>query len=226
MNYKEKIILVISAHPDDETIGCGGTIAKHINQGDIVYVLSFTNGIGARVNNIDDENLSQERKQASDLAAKIIGFTWIGRGQFPDNMLDTVPLLELARYIEEVKKHISPDIIYTHSSADLNIDHRRVHEATLVAFRAQPNESWQEIRAYEIASSTEWGVRTFNPNLFVNIDKFMHKKVEALNCYWMEMRDIPHPRSISSIENINRVRGSQAGFNYSEAFEIIKSRSL
>lgn len=226
MIHNEKTILVVSAHPDDETIGCGGTIAKHISQGDRVYGLSFTNGISSRDNIKDYDTLSRDRERASDMAANILGFTWVRKGQYPDNMLDTIPLLDLAKYIEETKVNILPDIIYTHSSADLNIDHRRVHEATLIAFRAQPNETWQEIRAYEVASSTEWGIKAFNPNLFVNIDSFISKKVKALECYLMEMRDTPHPRSISSIENLNKVRGSQAGFNYSEAFEVIKSRSL
>lgn len=225
MKCNKKSILVISAHPDDETIGCGGTIAKHISQGDSVYALSFTDGVSSRGSHID-QVASKGRVKASEMAAQLLGFSWISRGEYPDNMLDTIPILDLAKNIEAVKKKYSPDIIYTHSYADLNVDHRKVHEATLIAFRPQPKETWQEIRAYEVASSTEWGMQTFTPNLFINIDDFIEIKKEALACYWMELRDIPHPRSISSIECINRVRGSQAGFNYSEAFEIIKSRGL
>ncbi len=225
MTYNKKSILVISAHPDDETIGCGGTIAKHISQGDSVYVMSFTDGVSSRGNRIDLA-ASKDRIKASEMAAKLLGFSWISRGEHPDNMLDTIPTLDLAKNIEAVKEKYSPDIIYTHSYADLNIDHRKVHEATLIAFRPQPKETWQEIRAYEVASSTEWGMQAFTPNLFINIDNFIDIKKEALACYWMELRDTPHPRSISSIESINRVRGSQAGFNYSEAFEIIKSRGF
>ena len=225
MKYNKKSILVISAHPDDETIGCGGTIAKHISQGDSVYVMSFTDGVSSRGGHIDYA-ASKDRVNASEMAAKLLGFSWISRGEYPDNMLDTIPILDLAKNIEAVKKKYSPDIIYTHSYADLNVDHRKVHEATLIAFRPQPKETWQEIRAYEVASSTEWGMQSFTPNLFINIDEFIEIKKEALACYWMELRDTPHPRSISSIECINRVRGSQAGFNYSEAFEIIKSRGF
>lgn len=224
--HNKKSILIISAHPDDETIGCGGTIAKHISEGDLVYALSFTDGVGSRGNVPDYESAAITRENASDAAADILGFYWVSKGNFPDNMLDTIPLLDLAKHIEKVKMEVNPDIIYTHSSADLNIDHRRVHEATLIAFRAQPSETWQEIRAYEVASSTEWGIRPFSPNLFVKIDDFIDKKKEALICYLAEMRDMPHPRSVASIESINRVRGSQAGFHYSEAFEVVKSRSL
>ncbi len=169
MKYNKKSILVISAHPDDETIGCGGTIAKHISQGDSVYALSFTDGVSSRGRHID-QAASKDRVKASEMAAKLLGFSWISRGEYPDNMLDTIPILDLAKNIEAVKIEYSPDIIYTHSYADLNIDHRKVHEATLIAFRPQPKETWQEIRAYEVASSTEWGMRAFTPNLFINID--------------------------------------------------------
>lgn len=132
-------------------------------------------------------------------------------GDFPDNELDIISLLTLTKFIEDIKKIIQPTIIYTHSAVDLNIDHRRVHEATLIAFRPQPGEIWKEIRTYEVASATEWGINHFKPNLFVDVTQVYSYKVDALLCYQQEMRDYPHARSLDAIENMNRYRGSQAG---------------
>lgn len=216
-------ILVIAAHPDDEVIGCAGTIGKHIKDGDVVYVMSFTDGVGSR-NNIVNHSEKEIRNEAAAQAAKKIGFTWVAIGDFPDNRLDQVALLDLVKFIEETKEKIKPKIIYTHSNADLNIDHQRVHQATLTAFRPQPDELWEEIRAYEVASSTEWGLIAFNPTLFVNITEYIEVKKAALLCYKNEMRLPPHARSVDGIESLSKLRGAQAGFQYAESFEIIRKR--
>ena len=216
-------ILVIAAHPDDEVIGCAGTIGKHIKDGDVVYVMSFTDGVGSR-NNITSDSEKEIRNEAAAQAAKKIGFTWISMGNFPDNRLDQVALLDLVKFIEATKEKIKPKIIYTHSNADLNIDHQRVHQATLTAFRPQPDELWEEIRTYEVASSTEWGIAAFNPTLFVNITEHIEMKKAALLCYKHEMREPPHARSIDGIESLSKLRGAQAGFEHAESFEIIRKR--
>lgn len=220
--HRKETILVIAAHPDDEAIGCAGTLKKHATCGDSVYAVSFTNGVSSR-NNTPDNSIN-ERLNSANNSAKKIGFQWVKLGDFPDNELDTISLLTLTKFIEDIKKIIQPTIIYTHSAVDLNIDHRRVHEATLIAFRPQPGEIWKEIRTYEVASSTEWGIDHFKPNLFVDVTQVYSHKKKALLCYQQEMRDYPHTRSLDAIENINRYRGSQAGFILAEAFEVIRSR--
>jgi LmbE family N-acetylglucosaminyl deacetylase len=218
-----QIVLVIIAHRDDETIGLRGVIARHIESGDFVYAMSMTDGVGARGLNISEARL---REQASLKAANALGFSWLNGGSFPDNAMDTLPLLEVVRVIETIKNKINPTIIYTHSSADLNIDHRIVGQATLTAFRPQPDECWQEIRLFEVSSATDYGHRSltgcFNPNLYINIENVWNKKLLALKIYKNEMRSSPHSRSYDGIENLAKYRGSQVGLNFAEAFEVIR----
>ena len=132
---KSRNILVVVAHTDDETLGLGGTIARHSSIGDSVYGIAMTDGVSAR-NNKTKQKI-KNRKKASISAGKIIGLKWIKGGNFTDNALDSVPLLKIIKVIENAKSKINPSIIYTHSASDLNIDHRKVCEATLTAFRPQ-----------------------------------------------------------------------------------------
>ena len=218
------VVLVIVAHSDDETLGLGGTIARHVEYGDTVFAISMTNGVGAR----GDDNIEEinKRESASAQAAAILGFTWLHAANFPDNAMDTVPLLSVVKVIENAKNVIKPNIVYTHSNADLNVDHRIVSEATLVAFRPQPNEIFREIRVFEVPSATDYGHRSitniFYPNLYVDIQNHWDKKKAALIAYESEMRDSPHSRSLIGLENLARLRGNQVGLNYAEAFEIIR----
>ncbi|KGG12094.1 MULTISPECIES: PIG-L deacetylase family protein [Prochlorococcus] len=217
-------VLIIVAHTDDETLGLGATIAKHVSNGDKVYALSMTNGIGAR------ENVKQEeidiRAKAAYEASNVLGFKWLKGGNFPDNAMDSVPVLNIIKFIEEAKKEIEPYLIYTHSSADLNIDHRVVNQATFTAFRPQDKEIWQEIRTFEVPSSTDYGhksiTNSFSPNLYINISEWWNKKLCALQIYSNEIRKSPHSRSIAGIENLAKYRGNQVGLSYAEAFEIIR----
>ena len=217
-------VLVIVAHADDETLGVGGAIARHVLNGDDVYAVSMTDGVGART--IHSLKEVETRAEAALKAATILGFKWIEGGNFPDNAMDTVPLLSVVKVIENIKQTVRPTLIYTHSSADLNIDHRIVSQATLTAFRPQPNETWTEIRAFEIPSATDYGHRSvtniFCPNLYIDVTCTWEKKAEALNQYSMEMRPPPHSRSYVGLENLAKYRGNQVGVDYAEAFELIK----
>jgi LmbE family N-acetylglucosaminyl deacetylase len=217
-------VLVVVAHTDDETLGLGGVISKHIENGDTVYGVSMTDGIGSR--GVANEQEIKVRVQASINAGKILGLTWMEGGSFPDNAMDSVSLLDVAKVIEKAKFLVKPTLVYTHSSADLNVDHRVVSQATLTAFRPQPNEIWQEIRTFEIASATDYGHKSitnlFYPNLYVDITGTWEKKLAALNEYKMEMRDAPHTRSFEGLENLAKYRGNQVGLKYAEAFEIIR----
>lgn len=218
------IILVVVAHTDDEALGCGGTIARHIKNGDKVFGVSMTDGVGAR--GVADNDEVKRRAQASINASKILGMEWLEGGAFPDNAMDTVALLDVVKVVEEAKAKINPTIVYTHSSADLNVDHRIVSQAVLTAFRPQPNEVWEEIRVFEIASATDYGHRSvtkeFSPNLYVDITETWKTKLAALKEYSMEMRQPPYARSLDGLENLARYRGNQVGLTYAEAFEIIR----
>lgn len=220
----KKTILIIVAHPDDETISMAGTIRNHINNGDKVFAISMTDGVSARNNSKDREII--DRKKFAIKASEIIGFKWLKFFSFDDNCLDKYNLLEIVKTIEKIKIQIDPNIVYTHSSADLNIDHLILHKAVLTAFRPLPNEKCEEIRLFEIASSTEYGTQTkignFTPNLFISIKEYWSYKKEALNAYKKELRKNPHPRSISQIKNLAKFRGSQVGEEMTEAFEVVR----
>lgn len=218
-----EIVLVVIAHSDDETIGAGGTLARHSINGDEVFVVSMTDGVSSRL--VNEEEVILRNKSALD-ASKKIGFTWLDCGSFPDNAMDTKPFIEIVRFIENIKKNLKPQIIYTHSAADLNIDHQIVNRAVLTAFRPHSDESLREIRAMEIPSSTDYGHETttsrFSPNLYVNIEEMWNTKLEGLRSYDTEIRESPDSRSYEGIENLAKLRGNQVGLFYAEAFEIIR----
>jgi LmbE family N-acetylglucosaminyl deacetylase len=218
-----KTILFIVAHTDDETLGAGGAIARHVERGDIVYGLSMTDGVSSRKGADSGIEL---RNAAAQRASRILGLQWLEAGDLPDNAMDSVPLISVVKMVEQAKALVNPKIIYTHSAADLNIDHRVVNHATLTAFRPQPAECWQEIRTFEVPSATDFGQRDstaiFCPNLYVDIEAFWSKKHAALKEYGAEMRPAPHARSFEGLQNLARYRGNQVGLALAEAFEVIR----
>ena len=228
MTIRKNRVLIIAAHPDDETIGCGGAIAKHRNNHDSVSCIYFTNGVGARFAKNFNEKEVFLREKSSIKAEKILGFKWLHNlcQNFPDNSLDNFSLLKIIKTIEKAKRLIKPNLIYTHSSADLNIDHRRICEAVMVAFRPQPGETWEEIRLFEVPSSTEYSnnlfKQNFKPNLFINIQQTWKKKSAALRAYQKEMKKYPHPRSLNGNKILAQYRGIQNGLKMAEAFEVVK----
>jgi len=218
-----KKILVIAAHPDDETLGCGGAISRHADTGDQVFALSLTDGVGARA---FPPQAAQQRQEAANQAAECLNFRWIARGHFPDNAMDSAPLLEVVQFIEAVKDDLAPDLIYTHHGADLNVDHRIAFRAVMTAFRPQPDEQIPEIRTFEVPSSTEWSHRSmgtpFAPNLFVGTSDQWEAKIAALKAYGTEMRAFPHARSYEAVDALSTYRGVQAGLPRAEAFQIVR----
>tara|TARA_A100001388_G_scaffold277120_1_gene266959 strand:- start:1455 stop:2144 length:690 start_codon:yes stop_codon:yes gene_type:complete len=221
---KNQNVLIIVAHTDDETLGMGGTICRHIDEGDNVFAVSMTDGISSRKEY--KKKAAIDRNIASKKASSELGFNWIKQESYPDNELDSISLIRVVRSIEEVKRKVNPKIIYTHSSADLNIDHRIVNQATLTAFRPKSNEEWIEIRAFEIPSSTDYGHKsitsTFYPNLYIDITKFFNMKIKALKNYEEEMLSTPNSRSFEGIQNLAKYRGNQVGLEYAESFEILR----
>ena len=219
-----EVVLVVVAHSDDESISMAGTIVKHIKKGDKVFVISMTDGVGAR----DDANLNKikQRKNASVTASKVLGFEWGDSYDFSDNVMDSYPLIEIVKAVEKAKYKYRPTLVYTHSGADLNVDHRVVANSVLTAFRPQPNELCKELRLFEVASATDYGksaiTGSFSPNLFIDISNEWPTKVKALKAYMEEMREYPHSRSIQGIKNLANLRGNQVGYDFAEAFEVIR----
>jgi len=222
MNFK-KNILVVAAHPDDEVLGCGGTIAIHVENGDNVNVIFFSDGVTSRNSNIGNLNIDK-RKHASIAACKILGVNNTHFLGFPDNRLDTIPLLDLVQDLECVISKIKPSVIYTHHAGDLNIDHKIVHQTVMTACRPQPNCTVREIYSFEVLSSTEWSSPSldsfFMPNKYVNISSVLDLKLLALDEYNEEMRDFPHSRSIKSVISLANFRGASMGMVAAEAFKI------
>ena len=223
-----KKVLISVAHSDDETIGCGGTIAKHVSKGDKVFCISMTDGVSSRFDQKIDLRAIKKRKEASIKASKKLGFTWIEDccGNFPDNSLDDIKLLDIIKLIEKAKKIINPHVVYTHDFNDLNIDHKIVSDATMTAFRPHFNSKCEKILAMEIPSATDYGnyknLNNFFPNYFVDITKTWKKKLEALKIYKNEMQNYPNARSFYGVEIYSKFRGLQVGLYKAEAFKILR----
>ena len=224
MKLIKKKILIIVAHTDDESFGCGGLIKKMSLNKNKISAISFTNGVGARSNNRDKE--IKKRKLSSIKASKILGFSWLAQYDYPDNQLDSISLLEIIQVIEKHKKQFKPHVVITHNFSDLNIDHRKIAEATLTAFRPEPNEKLEQLLTFEVPSATDFRIlknkKNFIPNYFVNINKFLNAKIKAIKSYKSEVKPYPHSRSITGLKNLNKIRGNQSGLKYAEAFEIIR----
>ncbi len=222
-------ILVVAAHPDDEILGCGGTIARHVMSGATCHILILGEGITSRAinRNVDQQkNEILELKRQAKEAARIIGATSLEIDSFPDNRMDSVDLLDIIKRVEFAVEKYKPEIIYTHHSGDLNIDHRITAKAVETATRPIGEFRVREIYAFETPSSTEWAFTNsrefFHPNCFVNIEKTIDKKIEALNAYLNEKREFPHPRSAEALTSLAKIRGAQAGFQAAEAFCLIR----
>jgi len=225
----QESVLVIAAHPDDEVLGCGGTIAKHLQHGDIVNILIVVEGQTSRQNNRNRDSLSKELKELQ-IAAKeaniLLGTQNLNFLDFPDNRLDSIDRLDLIKAIEINIKKYNPTTIYTHFAWDLNIDHRRLHEAVITASRPIPGQIVKKILCFEIPSSTEWqstGIYpSFTPNYFVDITDQLNLKIKALEKYDNEMREWPHARSIRALKNLIYLRGSQVGVEAAESFYLVR----
>ena len=226
MNRK---ILVVAAHPDDEILGCGGTMAVHSRTGDEVYVLILGEGVTSRDEKRDKEKRGKEinnLRMNIEAANRIVGTRKSFVFDFPDNRFDSVSLLDIIKVVEKVKNEVRPDIIYTHHQGDLNIDHQIAYRAVLTACRPLKGETITDIYSFEVPSSTEWNVgfcSTFVPNYFVDISGSLEIKKKALRAYKSEVRSFPHPRSPEALDIIAKRWGLQVGLEAAEAFEVIRS---
>lgn len=218
-----KEILVVAAHADDEALGCGGTIARHVAEGDIVHAVFLADGISSR-QGADSHELAR-RLAATEQARQVLGIATTTFLELPDNRLDSLALIEVIQPLEMVMRQINPQIIYTHHYGDLNVDHRIAHQAVMTACRATPESSVKEIYAFEVMSSTEWssvGLAPFLPNLFVNISAYLAIKLQALEAYALEMRPAPHSRSMEHLTALAKHRGHCVGVDAAEAFMVMR----
>ena len=223
---KNRSILVVAAHPDDEVLGCGGTIAAHAARGDDVHVAILAQGLTSRgeAGKADFDRLHAAAAEAT----RILGARSLTLCEFPDNRLDTVALLDLVKVVEGLVERHRPDTVYTHFAGDLNVDHRRTYEAVITACRPLPGHCVDQVLCYEVPSSTEWvpaaSALPFVPNWFNGIESTLEKKLAALNAYAAEMRPYPHPRSIEAVRHLAAWRGASVGLCAAEAFVLARQR--
>ncbi len=214
-------VLIVAAHADDEVLGCAGTIAKHIDEGDNVSVLFMTDGVSSRNNSNQQQEV--ERETALDKAMQVLGVKHYQCFDFPDNQMDSVPLLTIIKVIEDEIFKLKPNIIYSHFAHDLNIDHQITHQAVMTACRPIAGSSVKKILSFEVLSSTEWQSTShlrFQGQYIVDITQYWPKKEQALLCYQEELRDFPHSRSLLCIEALATLRGASHGFAKAEAFQV------
>lgn len=231
MNFKDKKILVVVAHPDDELLGLGASMNKLINdQNCTIRVVILGEGITSRSDERNSEQWVKELKihrQNIELARNSIGYESVGIYDFPDNRFDTLALLDIIKVIEKEKSTFQPEIIFTHHGGDVNIDHQRTFEAVITATRPMEHEKVNTIITFETPSGTEWiassDPRKFNPNLFIEVsEKNLEAKIKGMECYEFEKRKYPHPRSPEALKILSQQRGITVGKNYAEAFTIVR----
>ncbi len=222
-----KKILIVAAHPDDEVLGCFGTVARLIKEGYEAYTLILGEGKTSR----DESRIVENKKDELEVlnqeiveANRIIGIKKVFIETFPDNRFDSVDLLDIIKAISKVKEEINPDIIFTHYEHDLNVDHQITYKAVITATRPMVDECVKEIYSFEILSSTEWNYPlSFSPDTYFDISNTIDLKLDAMKKYDSELCSYPHPRSLEGIELNAKYQGMRVGKEYVEAFKVIRS---
>ena len=217
-----KRVLVIAAHPDDEVLGAGATMARLASEGAKVHVAIVTEGCSAQYPGRPD--LVAVKQTQARAALAILGGHDVHFGGLPDMRLDTVPLIEVNRFLEDIVQALAPDVVFTHHAHDLNRDHRVVHEASLVACRSDARRPVRAIYAYDVLGVTNFGgiAPTFTPNTFFEAEAYAGRKARALEAYDIEVRPFPHPRSREGLDAQGRVYGVLSGTRWAEAFQVLR----
>ena len=217
-------ILVVAAHPDDETLGAGGTIAWHTARGDTVWVCILSEGASSRHDRVEQQ-LDCARR-----ACDVLGVEKLVLVGLPDQRLDTLSLLDVITPIEECIDAFQPEVVLTHFGGDVNEDHRLVSRATMVATRPVAGSSVRRVCAFEIPSSTDWAPpvpgSVFTPNVYVDISGTLEVKLTAMKAYadtyWSELRPYPHPRSIEALTAYAQRHGVVSGQHAAEPFMLLR----
>ncbi len=218
-----KKILVIAPHPDDEVLGCGGTIIKYSQKGDAVFVCYFTKAYGPDWS----EQFLEERPKEIEMANQLLNIKKAYFLDFPTLKLDTVPQKELYQALAKVMSEVKPEILLIPHKGDVNKDHRLVFEVSLSAARPTVGSKIKKILAYETLSESEWGqvIEPFIPNVYYDISETIKQKLEAMAAYKSELKPFPHPRSLEAVEALAKKRGSEAGLKFAEAFILVREIS-
>lgn len=216
-------VLVLAAHPDDEVLGCGGTVARLAAEGHTVNTVIFCENSTVRYG----DGMARKIEDMALNCARVLGVEEPVLLGMPDQKLDTYSALEMAQVVEGVINDFQPEMVFTHHGGDINEDHQVLFEATMVATRPLPNRTVRTVLTYETISSTEWGVSnyhsSFKPNVFYNISDTLGRKLEAFGVYTSEVRPFPHPRSLEAIEVRAKDWGSRVGLPAAEPFQLIRT---
>ena len=217
-------VLVIACHTDDETLGVGGTIAKHVTTGDLVTVCVVCK---RAYNHQFDEAWTCEEKKIAARAADTLGCDDIRFLDLPEESIDQ-RLLDVIIPLEKIVVDVNPSVVYTHHRGDSNQDHRTVLQASLIACRSISEPKVARLLSYEVPSSTDIAAPfpeyAFQPNFYVDVTDFLGRKIEAMECYTKELRRFPHPRSVEGIQVLAKKRGMEIGFEAAEAFVVIRDQ--
>jgi LmbE family N-acetylglucosaminyl deacetylase/RimJ/RimL family protein N-acetyltransferase len=222
-------VLVIAAHPDDEILGCGGTMARLLAEGHDVKIAILGEGMTSRYRKREeaDRSLLCNLREHSRRAADVLGVKDLFLYDLPDNRFDTLPILDVVKIVEELVQKHAPHTIFTHGCADLNVDHSVTHRAVLTATRPIEGHCVRNLYVFEIPSSTDWSFHrmtpSFQPNTFFNVESTIDLKKRAMACYETEVQDFPHPRSLEGLEVVARRWGTVVGCRAAEAFELVRS---
>ena len=222
-------VLVIAAHPDDEVLGCGGSMAKWSKLGYEVNVIILSEGSTSRDKK---RNRKKHKEYLNELnicatnACKILGIQSVELLNYPDNRMDKVDLLDIVKTVEAFIEKLKPEIVVTHHSGDLNIDHQIIHQAVMTACRPIVGKTVKRILSFEVQSGTEWQSQSINrpfvPNWYEDINESLEMKIKALEAYSPEMREWPHSRSIKAVEYLAKWRGASIGVEAAEAFMLLR----
>lgn len=234
-SLRNKNILIVVAHPDDELLGLGATMNKLIFEyGVKTHVVILGEGLTSRSDSRDLKKWEDDlliHKGNIKNAQKAIGYHSVSIYDFPDNRFDTVALLDIIKAIEKEKAAFKPDVIFTHHGGDLNIDHQKTFEAVMTACRPMADEKVKAIFTFETASGTEWKSNTdplhFLPNFFVSVtEENLEAKIKGINCYKFECRKFPHPRSAEALRIQSKRWGLTVGVDFAEVFSLVRFISL
>lgn len=234
-SLKNKNILIVVAHPDDELLGLGATMHRLIREFEIkTHVVILGEGVTSRSDQRDTSHWQKElqiHKSNIKTAQSAIGYHSVSVYDFPDNRFDTVPLLDIIKIIEKEKNNFKPEIIFTHHGGDVNIDHQRTFEAVITACRPMKNEKTKTIVTFETPSGTEWRASTdpkhFVPNCFIEVsEKDLQAKIKGMEAYEFEKRPYPHPRSPEALKIQAQRWGISNGIDFAEAFNIVRNINI
>lgn len=221
-------VLVLAAHPDDEVLGCGGTIARLSAEGHDVNIAILGEGVTSRyADRADaDTGIVSELQESAHEAGRVLGARTVSLHGLPDNRFDSLALLDIVKLVESLIEQHRPEVVYTQSGGDLNVDHATLFRATMTATRPMTGCPVRTLYAYEVASSTEWAFQrfepAFRPSVFVDISDTLDLKIQAMESYAGELRPFPHPRSARGLRATAERWGAVSGLEAAEAFELVR----